>query len=259
MFAAGSAQTRRQGRPRRPHGAHDLGRRSQDLRIDEIKRALFPVAASFDSGVDRETTIFTGVVHKDAWKTFADVALPQPSRPAFRDEDFRRIKDALKNALVQNLRGNNDEELGKERLQQRIFGGTPYGHPTLGSVAGLDAITLDDVKAFAKKVYTRAALTVGVAGDVPRSSRPGSGPTLAKLPAGPRFPRPPASRAASPPGSTSTSSKGDALDGDLVRLPDRRHAHAVPTSRRSRSRARGSASTAPRAPTSTSASARCAA
>ena len=28
--------------------------------IDEIKKALFPVAASFEAGVDREMTVFTG-------------------------------------------------------------------------------------------------------------------------------------------------------------------------------------------------------
>jgi zinc protease len=163
---------------------------SADLRIDEIRKAFFPVAASFDSGVDREMAVFTGVVHKDAWKTFADVGLPQLVAPGFREEDFRRIKDAQKNALVQNLRNANDEELGKEQLQARIFSGTPYGHPSLGTVAGLDAITLDDVKDFAKKAYTRAALTVGVAGDVPEAFAARIRAEIAKLPAGPALPAP---------------------------------------------------------------------
>ncbi|HSB63633.1 MAG TPA: pitrilysin family protein [Thermoanaerobaculia bacterium] len=163
---------------------------SQDLRIDEIKKALFPVAASFDAGVDREMTVFTGVVHEDAWKTFADVALAQLVAPGFREEDFRRLKDAQKNALVQNLRNNNEEELGKERLQQRIFAGTPYGHPVLGSVAGIDAITLDDVKDFAKKAYTRAALTVGVAGDAPPALLERVKAEAGKLAAGPALPTP---------------------------------------------------------------------
>jgi zinc protease len=190
-FAAGSAHD-----PAGKEGLAALTARmiadagSSDMRIDEIRKAFFPVAASFDSGVDRELTVFTGVVHKDAWKTFADVGLPQLVAPGFREEDFRRVKDALRNALVQNLRNNNDEELGKERLQQRIFGGTPYGHPVLGSVAGLDAITLEDVKDFAKKAYTRAALTVGVAGDVPAEFEARIKADLAKLPAGPALPAP---------------------------------------------------------------------
>ena len=191
LFAAGSAHD-----PAGKEGLAALTARmisdggSSDLRIDEIKKALFPVAASFDGRVDREVTIFTGVVHKDAWTTFADAALPQLVSPGFRDDDFRRIKDAQKNALVQNLRNSNEEELGKERLQQRIYAGTPYGHPVLGTVAGLDAITLDDVKAFAKTAYTRAALTVGVAGDVPADLEARVRADVAKLPAGPALPAP---------------------------------------------------------------------
>ena len=205
-------------------------------------------------------TVFTGVVHEDAWKTFADVALPQLVAPGFREEDFRRVKDAQKNALVQNLRNNNDEELGKERLQQLIFAGTPYGHPTLGTVAGIDAITLDDVKEFAKKAYTQAALTVGVAGDVPPEFAARIKADVAKLPAGPALPAPAGVAGRRPAGDRRRHRReGDALDGDLVRIPDRRHAHAARTSPRSRSRAPGSASTARPAPTSTSASARCAA
>jgi len=191
LFAAGSAMD-----PAGKEGLAALTARmisdagSSDLRIDEIRKALFPVAASFDSGVDREMTVFTGVVHKDAWATFADVALPQLVAPGFREEDFRRIKDAQKNALVQSLRNSNDEELGKEQLQARIFAGTPYGHPSLGTVAGLDAITLDDVKEFAKKAFTQAALTVGVAGDVPDAFAARIKADVAKLPAGPALPAP---------------------------------------------------------------------
>ena len=95
------------------------------------------------------------------------IVLPQLLDPGFRDEDFKRLKDAQLNALVQDLRSNNEEELGKERLQTNIFRGTPYGHVALGTVAGINAITLDDVKQFARTMYTRANLTVGISGDVP--------------------------------------------------------------------------------------------
>jgi zinc protease len=189
LFAAGSAND-----PAGKEGLAALTARmiadggSQDLRIDEIKKELFPVAASLDGRVDREMTVFTGVVHKDAWKTFADVALPQLVAPGFRDDDFRRIKDAQKNALVEDLRNSNDEELGKERLQQRVFAGTPYGHPVLGTVAGIDAITLEDVKDFARKAYTQAALTIGVAGDVPDDFSARVKADVAKLPVGPALP-----------------------------------------------------------------------
>ncbi len=212
LFAAGSAHD-----PAGKEGLAALTARmiadggSQDLPIDEIRKALFPVAASFDAGVDREMTVFTGVVHKDAWKTFADVALAQLFAPGFREEDFRRLKDAQKNALTQNLRNNNEEELGKERLQERIFARTPYGHPVLGTVAGIEAITLDDVKGFAKKAYTRAALTVGVAGDAPPAFLERVKAEAGRLAAGP---------ALSPPEGV-TGRKPNGIEVDIVKKETR--------------------------------------
>ena len=158
---------------------------SKALRIDEIKKAFFPIAGSFEAQADKEMTSFSGVIHKDNWKSFVELALPMLTDPGFREEDFQRLKDAQLNALKDDLRSNNEEELAKERLQQNVFGGTPYGHPTLGSVAGLQAITLDDVKNFVRSAYNRGNLSVGLAGDVPDELASALKTELAKLPAGP--------------------------------------------------------------------------
>ena len=163
---------------------------SRDTAIDEIRKALFPMAASFSAQVDREMTVFTGSVHRDNGLAYLDTVLPQLLTPGFREEDFRRLKDAQRNALVQDLIANNDEELGKEVLQSTVFAGTPYAHPSVGTLAGIDAITLDDVKAFWKAAYTRAALTVGLAGDVPAEMKSGLLVRLGRLPAGPALPAP---------------------------------------------------------------------
>ncbi|MGZ5380713.1 MAG: M16 family metallopeptidase [Thermoanaerobaculia bacterium] len=186
LFTAGSAHD-----PKGKEGLAALTARmiaqagSVDRRIDEIRKALFPMAGSFDAQVDREMTSFTGVTHKDNWEAFLDIALPQLTEPGFRDEDFRRLKDAQMNALVQNLRNNNEEELGKERLQEVVFRGTPYSHTVLGTIAGINAIALDDVKDFTRKAYTRAALTVGVAGDAPPALLERVRAEAGKLAAGP--------------------------------------------------------------------------
>jgi zinc protease len=157
---------------------------SSEMRIDEITKALFPMAGSFNAQVDKEMTTFTGVIHRDNWKRFVDIALPQLLNPGFREEDFNRIKDAQMNALVQDLRSNNEEELGKERLQSTIFAGTPYEHPVLGTVAGIKAITLDDVKNFISRHYTRDYLTVGVTGNASEDLIGELRSKLAALPSG---------------------------------------------------------------------------
>jgi zinc protease len=138
---------------------------SRTMTIEQIDAAMYPVAGSFDARTDKEMTSFIGSIHRDKWQAFAGVALPQLVDAGWRQQDFDRLKARQLNALVEDLRSNNEEELGKERLQADIFRGTPYGHVALGTVAGINAITLDDVKAFAKQMYTRANLTIGVSGD----------------------------------------------------------------------------------------------
>ena len=59
--------------------------------------------------------------------------------------------------------------MSADLLQTNIFRGTPYGHVSLGTVAGLTAITLDDVRRFAGVMYTKANLSIGVSGDAPES------------------------------------------------------------------------------------------
>ena len=157
---------------------------SKALRIDEINKALFPIAGAFRAQVDKEMTTFTMSVHRDNWTQFASVVLPQLLDPGFRQEDFERLKTSQANALTIDLRSNNEEELGKEWLQNRLFEGTPYGHTVLGTVEGLESITLDDVKAFARRHYTAGNLEVGVNGGVTDAVLSSLSAGLGKLPAG---------------------------------------------------------------------------
>ncbi|MES2899852.1 MAG: pitrilysin family protein [Pseudomonadota bacterium] len=161
---------------------------SVDRKIDEVTKALFPMAGSFSEQVDKEMTTFTGSIHKDNFKQYMDVAMPLLLTPGFRDEDFRRLKDSLKNALNVDLKDNNEEELGKERLQTNVFAGTGYGHPVLGTAKGIDAITLADVKDFHRKAYTQGAVKIGISGDVSDAMVADLKNALAKLPAGAGLP-----------------------------------------------------------------------
>ncbi len=88
--------------------------------------------------------------------------------PGFRQEDFARLKADAVNFLKVSLREGNDEELGKEYLYNIIYAGHPYGHHNMGTLAALERLTLDDVRAFYKQNYTRANLVVGLAGGYPR-------------------------------------------------------------------------------------------
>jgi len=156
---------------------------SQWLTTNEINAALYPMAGSFYDQTDKELTTFTGRIHRDNWHNFLHINLDQLVKPGFRDDDFKRLKEQQLTALTQDLRSNNEEELGKERLQADVFAGTPYAHPALGTVAGINAITLDDVKRFAAEHYTRGNLTIGMSGDIPNGFSEVTRAILGALPA----------------------------------------------------------------------------
>ena len=158
---------------------------SRAMRIDEINKELYPMAASFTNLVDKELTTFSAVSHKDNLDEFLGIALPMLLTPGFREEDFQRLRDQQLNALKQDLRNNNEEELGKEELWNVVFAGTPYGHTNLGTVAGLQSITLDDVKKFVADNYKASNVVVGLSGDYPATLTQRLSTELAPLGAGP--------------------------------------------------------------------------
>lgn len=150
----------------------------------ELLEALYPMAAGIDAATDREVTVISGETHVDNLDAYTDLLVEAVSEPAFAAADFERNKDQLLSFLTSTLRAGNDELLGLEALQQEIFDRHPYGHAPAGTVAGLAAIGLDDVKAFHRERFTRAGLLLGVAGGYPEDYPAKLRAKLAGLPAG---------------------------------------------------------------------------
>ena len=72
------------------------------------------------------------------------------SPPASARTTFDRLQAAWPSTRMEKqLRYSSDEELGKASpVRLRCSSGTPYAHLDLGTVEGLNAITVDDVKKF---------------------------------------------------------------------------------------------------------------
>ena len=153
--------------------------------IDEIKDAMYPMAAGFGARAGKEMVVLGGTVHRDNLLSWYQLAGEQLLTPGWREEDFSRLKTQLVNAIVSDLVANNDEELGKEALYQFIYGpGHAYGTLTLGLVEDVEGLTLDDVKAFYAAHYAPANLTVGLAGGYPEDFPARLRRDLARLPQG---------------------------------------------------------------------------
>ena len=141
---------------------------TQMNQYQQILQMLFPMAAGYSSQVDKELTVFIGVVHKDHLNGYYQLLRDSILSPGFKQEDFDRLKTDQMNYVAKTLRFNNDEELGKETLNWAIFKGHPYGRPDAGTVSGIQSITLQDVKDFYHRQFTRKNLVIGLAGDYSR-------------------------------------------------------------------------------------------
>jgi len=155
--------------------------------------ALYPMAATITPDTDREVSVFYGTVHRDELDGFTALFEEALLQPAFTESDFTRNKEELVAYLTNTLR-SSDELLGLEAIQQAVFAGHPYEHSPAGTVAGLESITLEDVRRFYQEHYTRANLMLGVAGGYPDGYVARLQKAFAALPAGApgRTPLPPA-------------------------------------------------------------------
>lgn len=167
---------------------------TRTLSASALLDALYPMAAEVSADVDKEFTTLAGRVPVERLPRFLDIVAEMLLEPRFDEKEFERLKAEQLNALRTGLRSESDEALGKAGLDALLYAGHPYGHFTGGTEAGLKAITLDDVKAHWRNVFTQARLIIGLAGGVDDAKAAALKTRLAALPAtGPeRPPLPPA-------------------------------------------------------------------
>lgn len=137
---------------------------TQQNRYEDILKKLYPLASSYDARVDKEMTTLRGRTHRDNLDRFFPLYTQAFLEPAFLPEDFERLRSDQLNYLRNTLRYASDEELAKAALHGFVFAGTPYQNPSQGTVAGLESITLDDVKAFYARHFTRDNTVVALGG-----------------------------------------------------------------------------------------------
>jgi zinc protease len=137
------------------------------LTYEQLLDALYPMAAGIGVHVDREVTVVKGTVHRDHLDRYYELMRQVVLEPRFDPKEFERLKDDQRNVLVSGLRASDDEGFGIESLASLLYAGHPYGRPVEGTVRGIDALRREDASTFHATRFTRDALTLGLAGNVP--------------------------------------------------------------------------------------------
>ena len=186
VFTTGSASDPA-GKPGLAHLTGELlgNGGTKDLTYKQIVDAMYPMATSVEVYSDKEMTTFVGETHVDNLDKFYGLMRDMILHPGWRADDFERVRDDSVNALRVSLRGNNDEELGKEELYNVIYSGRPYGHENLGTVGALEKMTVADLRGFYGRHYNQANLIIGLAGGYPPEFLARVKRDFAALPEGP--------------------------------------------------------------------------
>jgi zinc protease len=137
---------------------------TRDTTYKQILDAMFPMATSVSGQVDKEMTVISASTHVDNLEPFYKLLRAMLLEPGWREDDFNRLRDDAINFLQVNLRGNNDEELGKEVLYNEIYAGHRYGWHNTGAVSALRKMTVADLQSYYRANYTQANLVLGIAG-----------------------------------------------------------------------------------------------
>ena len=129
----------------------------------DVSEALARLGAQLDVDVGWDATLL-GVTSLSrfadrAIKMLADIVV----RPALREEDFARIRRQRLNRLIQ-LR-DMPGAIAERAFARLLYGDGPYGHTPLGREASLNAITLDDVRAFHRRIFHPGEVTLVAVGD----------------------------------------------------------------------------------------------
>lgn len=132
---------------------------------DQLAERLYPLAAGLSAECRTESTVFAGTVHRDLVTRYMPLCAAILTSPRLDPNDFARLKREAIDRLAGTIRNGNAEQLAGRALQLGLYRGHPYGHVAAGTVAGLAAITFDDVLRFHQAHYNRESLLLGIAGD----------------------------------------------------------------------------------------------
>ena len=137
---------------------------SGDRSAIDINAAFARLGAQLDTDVSSDATILTvtclSKFARPALLLLADCVI----RPSLSESDFDRIRQLRLTRLVQ-IR-DMPSAIADRAIMQLVYGAHPYAHMALGTEEALRQISIDDVRAFHRRVYAPPHSTLLASGDL---------------------------------------------------------------------------------------------
>jgi zinc protease len=144
--------------------AYMINEGAGDFRSEAFQSALANHAIQFSMTPDRDTLVLSiNVLSSQAKEAFRLLALAL-QKPRFDADAVARVRGQMLQSLQQDA--SDPAAVAANRFYQVYFGSHPYAHPVGGDVPGLNAITANDLKDFARAHWVRGGVKVSVSGDI---------------------------------------------------------------------------------------------
>ena len=161
---AGSRYDSKSGLASMTHEMLDLGAGGMDE--NAIAGGMADIGAELDGNIDQDmasVTLRTLSQEKERDKAL-DIMSRVLQHPTFSDEILSREKARVIAALKEDE--TKPESIASRAFYKAVFGKHPYALPISGDVAGVGAISDQDVKDFYRTHYNAARAVVAIMGDV---------------------------------------------------------------------------------------------
>ena len=126
--------------------------------------ALADHAIQFRASVDRDYLVISVVSLTENLPEAMKLLQTALTHPRFDAEAVSRVRTQMLQSLAQGE--SEPPNVAQRAFVTDFFNGHPYGHPTEGNPASIQAITVDDLKGFAKSHWVRGGVKISVAGDI---------------------------------------------------------------------------------------------
>lgn len=165
LFYAGSARDGdKAGLAQLTNAMFDEG--AGHLSADQIAEKFDAVGAQYMTATDRDSgavglrTLSDSAFLNPALETFLTVL----SDPTFPENNFNRLKKQTLVALEQDQQ--NPVSVAKKQFLRSLYGSHPYNHSTMGTLEGVNSITVSDVQGFYQRYYNRHNAIINMVGDI---------------------------------------------------------------------------------------------
>ena len=138
-------------------GAGDVTSQAFQAKLDELG-----VSLSYDAGYDNFSGNFRTIVENE--DAAFDLLRLSVNEPRFDEEPVARIRGQIAAGIVSEE--NDPGTLAGKAFRQTVFPDHPYSRPVEGTVATLNTVTADDLRAFRQTTFGRDNLVVGVVGAI---------------------------------------------------------------------------------------------